>query len=240
MEIDRNSEGFKVRIENLAIELVNNDKIECERERESELLSEIIDSRLPVCVEFYEKYLDCDKPEYYRACRVRVLFHYFCLIARCSDPEFSSEIFEVISGANDYSFDKLIAANPNPSISVKLLRQIGNKKYDPIKPEIGAGGAISLPDYISNQTETFLSVFKKDNDLGFELSLGENVQYRFEILQRSINGGVRPSLQWIVRENILNRQQLILQEFAKIFGGEIDPIYKNLDIYMNHWQSVLN
>jgi hypothetical protein len=120
----------RVQIEYLANKLVYGGEVQ----NECEVVREIIRSGIPVCIEFYKKYIESsiieeDYTEFNFSSIHMELNHYFCGIARSTNPDFNNKIFEVMSGADEYDFDKLIAANLNPSISVKLLREIGNKKY---------------------------------------------------------------------------------------------------------------
>jgi hypothetical protein len=231
MEKNSNSEEFRIYIESLAKKLVNGESID-----QVMAIQKIANSFLPVDLDFYKIYVEFYKDPFNYPTSVgnphlvyEILDTYFSTIANNSDPCFGNEIYEVLFGADEYDFDKLIAANSNPSISVKLLREIGNKKYDSIKPETEV--SVANDTYVDNQVDAFFDIFKRQEDYDSRLSFGNKIELRKEKLQKFLNPGVRPSLKWIVKENILKRQQLILKKFTDIFGGEIDPIYQNLDKY---------
>jgi hypothetical protein len=224
MEAEFQPNQHKMQIEYLANKLVYGGKIQNERE----IVREIISSGLPVCVEFYRKYIEFIKIGASEESRGMV-YHYFCDISRWSNPDFGNEIFEILSSSNDYEIDRHIAANPNPSIGVKLLREIGVKKY-PTTIQ-GIKSVAELESYSKERKKQRSDLFRGSTDYELELSWNENILYRIGKLKSYLSGGYRPSLKWIVKENILKRQQLLLQEFINVFGGEVDPIYKNLDKY---------
>jgi hypothetical protein len=231
MERKDNSEEFKIHIESLAKKLVNGESID-----QVMAIQKIAKSFLPVDLDFYKIYVEFYKDPFNYPTSVgnprlvyEILDTYFSTIANNSDPSFGNEIYEAISRTNEYDFDKLIAANSNPSISVKLLREIGDKKYDPVKVKMGVD--VATDTYIDNQVDAFFAIFKRQEDYDSRLSFGNKIELRKEKLQKFLNPGNRSSLKWIVKANILKRQQLLLKKFTDVFGGEIDPIYQNLDKY---------
>lgn len=202
--------------ERVIFKLVNGKEMRAERE----IVREIIHSGFPVCVEFYRKYVRLMN-DYGHLDAGHELSNYFYDIASNTNPDFSGEIYESICEVNDFEIDKSVAANPNPRISVKLLRKIASKEYE----QINKG-------YVTNQVANLKYNSRKTLLAFTELMSGyEILELREKTLKLAMMDGIRPSLKWIVKENILKRQQLLLKKFTDIFDGKIDPIYQKLDKY---------
>jgi hypothetical protein len=235
MERKFDKEAERVRIQELAVRLVNSEVSNAPKD-----FLEVTKSNLPVCFEFYQKYIplltgENDYSKFNSA--TMSLYWYIVNIARNSSLDISPEIFEVISKAKNLNYiDSLIASNSNPNIDVRILRELLKKTYDPIKPEIESrisSDAAASNHYNRDISDSLSEAFSQETKFDFDLTLGENIRYRFTKLRQVFSSRVeiKEFLKWAVKENILKRQQQLLKKSTDIFGGDIDPIYNNLDKY---------